>query len=275
MTAAQGALRQLPDARGREPRSNGAWSRRRHGTVAVSLALAGLVLGLCSPALADATAPDLTTTGQTRTAETWTAYITRDGDLQVSGSPWLETARPWVPGDLSRSTLTLRNDLDGPVVLTLEARVDGDREIREALRITAGTENGSALAPGGVVIAVLAGGETADVPVAVEFPESSGNASQGRSASVDFVVRAVESTPAPEASTAGPTPASPNQPDASSPAGPDRAVPPLGIGQQQPSHLARTGTESIVWLAAGLTLLGAGMMLRQATRRSAGVSSRR
>ena len=230
----------------------------RRNTPAVLLGTVAALLTLPSPAA-------------TADGSAWTAQITTSGDLVITGSPLLDTDRAWAPGDSSRTSLTVRNDFDKTVTVSLAAQVDGPEAAQEALVITAG--DGSALSPGGRELATLPVGGTARVPVEVALPLSSGNASQSQAASIIFTVHASETVGQddgpgePTGQSIPPTQAPPHGGDRGAPGTPSTGD--GGAHRPGPLTLARTGVDvTLWWVLTAVSLIGLGLITMGAVARS-------
>lgn len=246
--------------RAARPRGAGGSGRGRVARWAAAWAGAGLAGVLASaPATAGAAAP-----GRDASADERPAVV-----LSVDGHSWsrslavplLDPERVWVPGDVERTRLLVRNDGPSDARANLAVTLDGDPELVQALEVQVRTGGGRG-DDGGPAPFALGRGVVQPVELEVAFDPRSGNETQGSTVRLGVSV-VLEG--APDGDVGEPSPADAPPPGAGSPppdGGDSAALPPDGL-------LPRTGGDTGRLVALAAAALAGGAALR-ATRRDRG-----
>lgn len=210
----------------------------------------------------------------------WSAELTEDGRVIVSGGPAFTSHDHWVPGEVVDSTLVITNDRPGPVQLSLAAVVDAAPALAEHLELTAGDPAIALPDQPVVIITSLAGDSSIRVPVSAALSTAAGNDTQGLAAEVGLRVYARDLAPdsTPVATTApGPgdhstASAAPGAAETGPQTGSAAPIEPSGypVTDERPGTLAATGSAVPPAAAIGLFGLLGALLLRTRRHRREG-----
>ncbi|GAA1986534.1 hypothetical protein GCM10009718_24940 [Isoptericola halotolerans] len=188
------------------------------------------------------------------------------------GVPLLDAERVWVPGDVERASLLVRNDGPSRARGNVSVTLDGDPELVQALEVRLRTDGGRRHDGGSAPLA-LGRGAVQPIELEVAFDPDSGNATQGTTAHLgvsvvlegDPVVDDEEPPPgdeAPDGAAGGADPGGVSGREASG-SSPD-AGPPDAVTSRGP--LPRTGGDTARLLALAVAALVGGAVLRSIRR---------